>query len=104
MYSANAPGKAVAATTADHVAFTADQVAGEEVRHIGAHLYDLADELVADGHGHGDGLLRPRVPLVDVDVGAANSGAQHADQHVVDTDLRNVDLLQPQSLFALALH
>jgi hypothetical protein len=28
-------------------------------------------------HGHGDGLLRPLVPLVDVDVGAADAGAQH---------------------------
>ena len=47
------------------------------------------DELVADRHRHGDGLLRPLVPLVDVDVGAADAGAQHLDQHVVDADRRD---------------
>ena len=38
-------------------------------------LDDLADELMADDHRHGDGLLRPGVPVVDVQIGAANAGA-----------------------------
>jgi hypothetical protein len=50
-----AAGQAVAAAAADHVAFAADQVAGEEVGHVGAGLDDPADEFVADRHGHGDG-------------------------------------------------
>ncbi len=53
---------------------------------VGADLDDLAHELVADHHRHGDGLLRPGVPVVDVQVGAADAGAVHADQHVVDAD------------------
>ena len=62
------------------------------------------DEFVADRHGHGNGLLRPVVPFVDVDVGAADAGAQHADQHVVDADLGDVDVFQPQARLAPALH
>ena len=69
-----AAGKAVAAAAADHVAFAADDVAGEEVVDVGADRDDLADELVADRHRHRDGLLRPFVPVVDVDVGTADAG------------------------------
>ena len=56
---------------------------------VGADLDDLADELMADDHRHGNGLLGPGVPVVDVHVGAADAGAQHVDQHVVDADLRH---------------
>ena len=95
-------GEAVAAAAADHVAFAADDVAREEIGHIGADRLNPADELVADRHGHGNGLLRPLVPLVDVDVGAADAGLQHANQHVVDADLGNRDVLEPQAWLALA--
>ena len=70
-----AAGEAVAAAAADDVAFAADDFAGEKVVHVRADLDDLADELVADDHRHGDRLLRPGVPLVDVQVGAADAGA-----------------------------
>ena len=40
-----------------------------------------------DHQRHGDGLLRPGVPVVDVHVGAADAGPQDLDQHVVDADL-----------------
>ena len=32
--------------------------------------------------------MRPVVPAVDVQIGAADAGAQHPDQHVVDADIR----------------
>ena len=99
-----AAGEAVAAAAADHVAFAADDVAGEEVGHIGPDLDDPADELVADRHGDGDGFLRPLVPLVDVDVGAADPGPQHLDQDVVDADRGRLDVFQPQAGLAPALH
>src|SRR5262249_49597177 len=75
--------QAVAAAAADDVPLAADDVAGLEVVHVGAEGDDLADELVADHHGHGDGLPGPVVPLVDVDVGAADAGPVDADEHVV---------------------
>ena len=91
MYSANAPGRltptpdgvraevppaghAVAAAAADDVPLAADEVARLEVGDVRADLDDLADELVADDERHRDRLLRPGVPLVDVEVGAADPG------------------------------
>ena len=83
-----AAGHAVAAAAADDVALAADDVAGVEVAHVRPDRDDLADELVADRHRHRDRLLRPGVPLVDVQVGAADAGAADADQDVVDAVLR----------------
>ena len=83
-----AAGEAVAAAAADDVTFPADDIAGEEIGDVGPDFDDAADKLVADGHGDGNGLLRPVVPLVDVDIGAADAGAQDADQDVVDADRR----------------
>ena len=68
------PGQAVAAAAAHHVALAADDVAGIEVVHVRSDGDDLAHELMADRHGHGNRLLRPLVPLVDVHVGAADAG------------------------------
>src|SRR5689334_15436521 len=92
-----ASGEAVAASAADHVAFPADDVAGEEVGHVGPDRLDPAHELVTDHHGHRDGLLGPLVPVVDVDVRTADAGLEHTDQHVVYTDVGDGNVLQPQS-------
>jgi hypothetical protein len=99
-----ASGHAVAAAAADHVALAADDVAGEEVVDVGADLNDFTDELVADGHGHMDGFLCPIVPLVDVDICAADACVAHANQDIVDADdgLRN--LFQPEALCGLTLY
>ena len=67
-------GAAVAAVAAGDVAFARDAVADREAAHFAAHVDDAAEVLVADGHGHRDGLLRPGVPVVDVHVGAADRG------------------------------
>src|SRR5690349_20853846 len=81
-----ATGHAVATATADDVAFAAHDIAHAEVVYVRTNLHDLADELVADDHRHGDRLLRPGVPFVNVQVRAANSRAIDADQHVVNAD------------------
>ena len=69
-----APGHAVAAAPADDVALAADEVADLEVADVRADLDDLADELVPDHQRHRNRPLRPRVPVVDVQVGAADPG------------------------------
>ena len=97
-------GEAVAAAAADDVAFAADDVAGVEVVDVRADLDDPADELVADDHRHRDRLLRPGVPVVDVHVGAADAGAQHLDQHVVDAEPRDRDLFEPEPGARFLLH
>ena len=56
---------------------------------------DLAAVLVADLHRHRDRALRPGVPLPDVDVGAADRGLAHADQHVVRARLGLRQLAEP---------
>src|SRR5207244_8015804 len=88
-------GQAVAAVPADDVPLAADDLTGAEILDARADLDDPADELVADHERHRDGLLRPGIPVVDVQVGAADAGTQHLDQHVVHADPGNRDLVQP---------
>ncbi len=57
----------------------------------------LPDELVAGDHRHGDRLLRPGVPVVDVHVRAADGVLEHADEHVVHADLGAGDFFEPQA-------
>ncbi len=92
-------GEAIAAAPTDDVAFAAHDFAGEKVVHIFADFDDLADELMADDHRHGDGLLRPGVPFVDVQVGAADAGAVHLDEHVVDAAFGIGHILEPEAGF-----
>ena len=82
-----AAGAAVAAVAAGDVALAGDAVADREAAHFAAERDDLAAVLVADLHRHRDRALRPGVPLVDVDVGAADGRLAHADQHVVRAGL-----------------
>ena len=81
-------GQAVAAASADDVAFAAHEVSGREVGNVRAHLHHLAHELVADHERRLDGLRGPRVPGLDVEVRAADPRLVDADQHVVDADGR----------------
>ena len=98
------PGHAVAAAPAHDVPLAADEVADLEAADVRADLDDLADELVPDHHRHRDRPLRPRVPVVDVQVGAADPGLVHPDQDVVDPDLRRGDVLEPEARRRLSLH
>ena len=68
----------------------AGQRAGEHPVLAGAED-DVARELVADDERRAAAAARPVVPLVDVDVGAADAGAPHADQHLVVADRRLPD-------------
>jgi hypothetical protein len=97
MYSAKAParltpmptvfghrcwraGAAVAAVAADDVAFGADPLAEFVAGDAGADLHDAADEFVPDHEARLDRALTPLVPLVDVQVGAADGGLFQLDQ------------------------
>ncbi len=74
-----APGQAVAATPADHVAFAADDFAWMKVVDIRADFDNFADELVPDGHGNGNGGSRPIVPFINMQIGAADAGVGDAN-------------------------
>jgi hypothetical protein len=96
-----ATGQAIATMTADNVTFAANQVAGKEVRYIRTDFDNGADEFVPDNHRYRDGFLGPRVPIVDVQVGAADSRAIDLDQHIVDADCGPGNILKPQARFWL---
>src|SRR5438105_3236032 len=92
-----ASGQAIAASAAHDVTLGADHFTREEILYIGADLSDLADKLVPDDHRRGDGALGPIVPFVNVQVGAANPGAVHMNEDVVDSGLRLGNLFEPEA-------
>jgi len=74
-----AASQAVAAAAANDVTFGADPVTRLEIHHIRAELDYASDEFVTYGHRHRDRALGPRVPVPDVDIGAA-------DRRLIDAD------------------
>ena len=77
------PGHAVAATATHEMALTAHEIARVQLPHVGAGFHDFANELMAGDERHGHVRLRPAVPLINVQVRAADTGSEHADQHIV---------------------
>ena len=99
-----AAGKAITATTTHDVPFAADNVARPKIRNVGTDLDDLADEFVPNDHRHGNRLLRPIIPQINMEVGAANPGAIHLDQHIVNTDRGIGHVLEPNPPFTFSLY
>ena len=99
-----AAGAAVAAVAADQVAFGRHAVAQRIAGDARAHLDDAADELMADHQARRDGALAPVVPLVDVQVGAADGGFLELDQHLVRAGRGHRHLFHPDAFFRVALH
>ena len=97
------PGTAVPAVAAGDVAFSADAVARVVALHLGTHLLDNTVVLMAHHHGHGNGLLGPGVPVVDMDVRPADGTLVHPDQHIVRTHLGHGDLPHPDPFLTLGL-
>ena len=91
------PGQTIAAAPANDVPFPADDIAGMKVRHVRADFDDLSAEFVPDDQRHVNRGLRPLVPVVDVQVGAANSRAKHANLYVVDAGLGLGNVFEPQA-------
>ena len=88
---------------AGDVTLAGDPLADLEPDDVGAELLDLAHELVPDDHRHWDGRLRPRVPVVDVQIGAADRGLANADQHLAIAGRRLGNVLDPQPGLAARL-
>ncbi|GAA3114814.1 hypothetical protein GCM10020254_71720 [Streptomyces goshikiensis] len=70
---------------------------------VRAERRDLADELVAEDERGLDRALRPAVPGADVEVGSADAGAEHLDQHVAGAVLGLGDVHEPQPGLGLVL-
>src|SRR5690606_2204687 len=82
-----ATGTTVAALAADDVAFGRDALADVVAGRARTQLHHAAHEFMADGQALRDGALRPLVPQVDVQVGAADRGLLEADQDLVGAGL-----------------
>jgi len=87
---------ALMAMAAVHVHFGADKVPGFQSADFAADLFDDAAEFVAEGHRRFDPRLRPAIPAVDVQVGAANRGGFHAHQHIGRADGGHAGCFQRQ--------
>ena len=98
------PRETIAAAPADHVPFPADQIAGMKIRHVGSDFDNLSAEFMPDDQRHVNGGARPIVPVVDVQVGAANSRAQHANFDVVDAGFGLGNIFEPQASLGAALN
>ena len=88
-----------AAVHADHVALAGNALADAQIAHARAERDDLAGIFVADHHRHGHGALRPFVPVVDMNVGAADAGLSHLHQHFIRAGRRLRRVLQPEAGF-----
>ena len=88
---------------ADHMALTRHALADLKTSHIGPKFGDLARVFVAHGHRRRDRLLRPLVPIEDMDVGAADAGLVYLDQYIVGANLGDRLLLEPQARLRLFL-
>src|SRR5256885_14869703 len=84
--------EAIPAAPADHVSFTADNLAWIEIGDVGASFDNFAHKFMAHDHRHGDGAGSPVIPFVNVQISAANAGPMDTDEDVVDANsgLRNV--------------
>jgi len=77
------------------VSFADNEITLRKPFHMIANIIDNADKLVADRHRHRDGFLRPRVPVIDVDVSPADGSLQDPDAYIVSANFRNRSFFQP---------
>ena len=89
--------QAIAAPATDDVSFPAHNIAGIKVIYVRSNFNNFANKFMPDGHGNGHGSLRPIVPLVNMNVGAADACVVDANQHIIDADLGFTNLFQPQT-------
>ena len=65
-------GQTISAMPANDVAFAVTRSPGCKTADCDPDLIDYADEFVADDHRHRNRFLRPRIPVVNVNIGAAD--------------------------------
>src|SRR4029077_11085537 len=89
--------QAIATMPTRDVPLADHEIAHYKSFHMIAYVVDNADELVANCHRHGNRFLRPRIPVVNVHIGAANRSFKTANAPFVAADLRVVISSEPQS-------
>jgi hypothetical protein len=69
-----------------------DEIADFEIVNIASNLNDPAHKLVTNRHGDGNSLPGPLVPVVDVNVRAADRRLVNLDEDVIDPHFRDRNL------------
>ena len=87
---------------ADDVAFAGHEIARRETFHPIADPLDDADKFMPDDHRHRDRLLRPGVPVINVDIGPADRSFLDPDEDIIVADFRHRHVLQPKTGFGFA--
>ena len=90
-------GAAVAAMTAYDVAFTGNDLADLEALYAFTKGRYFTNVFMADVDADGDILLSPFIPVVYVDVSAADRCLMDLDQHIIDPHFRNRHFLKGKS-------
>ena len=75
-------------------------VAGDAI----AQLYDASDKFMTDYQAGLNGALRPVIPLVDMDIGAADCSFFDLDQYFIGAGYRYWNLFHPNTGAGFALH
>src|SRR4030095_3762623 len=99
-----APSEAIATMSTRDVTLAAHQVSFCKTFDVTTYTIDNANKLMANGHRHWNGFLRPIIPVIDVQIRAADRGFQHSDEHIIAANLWNRNVLQPQTWLAPGFH
>jgi hypothetical protein len=68
-----------------------------KIRNVLPDRYNLADKFVANHHRHRNRGLRPIVPFINVQIGAANSSEQNPDLNIIYPRLRLRNIIEPEA-------
>jgi hypothetical protein len=90
-----APGQTIPTMPTGDVSFAHYEIAARKAFHVIADSINDAHKFVTDRHWHGNRLLRPGVPIVDVHVGSADGGFQDSDEHVIAANFWDPNFLEP---------
>ncbi len=66
------PSETIPAMAAGNMPFSNDEIAARKSLHMIADKIDNPDKFMTDRHRHWNRFLRPRIPVVDVDIGATD--------------------------------
>src|SRR6185437_10732526 len=97
-------GAALQALAAGHVHLRRDEVAFLDAGDLGAHRSYHAAEFVPGDERRMNAALRPGVPVIDVQVGAADRGYFDFDQNVGQADLGDGNVADFGARLRLGLH
>ena len=98
------PGQAIATMSTGDVSFAHNQIAPRKTFLVITDSLNRAYKFVTNYHRHGNRLLRPRVPVVNVHVGPADRCFTYADEHVVTANFWNGNVFEPQTRLGSRLY